>query len=146
MDSAYTGIVRSLSRSCAHVAAVRYQVAMTASSFMFSNASSMEKFLMFNLVRKCVALLLPSPPFLQYALLGAFVLLSMEILSYFERIQHTFCSMFSNKKNSNENMYFCLFNSAIRMAVASTVWEIQTVKNKEFLYCYLYSYTQMFYQ
>ena len=39
-----------------------------------------------------------------------------------------------DKKNNNENLTFCLFNSANCVAVASTVWEIQTVKNR-ILYC-----------
>ena len=59
---------------------------------------------------------------------GAFVLISMEILSY----MYTSCIMYSNKKHSNENLKSCLFNSANCMAVAFTVWKIGTVKNEVF--------------
>lgn len=54
-----------------------------------------------------------------------FVLLYMKIASNLEWICHTSCAMYSNKKNSNENLKICFFNSANhRLAVASIVWEI----------------------
>ena len=41
------------------------------------------------------------------------------------------CSML--KKNSNEHLKSCLFNSANRVAVAFTVWQGETVKNEGFV-------------
>ena len=41
--------------------------------------------------------------------------------------------MYSNKKNSNENLKSCLFNSANRVAVAFTVWPGETIKNEGFV-------------
>ena len=76
---------------------------------------------------------------------GTFVLISMETLLYFERMQYASRTTYSYKKNSNEILKSYLFNSANRMAVAFTVWKIQNVKTKGFALPFVAALLEVFF-